>query len=107
MEHGLDRFSLDVDEHNWELNDLLGVEFYTVFVVARALEVEHADVVKRRLMEVLFSLEIHHVSEVIGWDAAVLETLGKDDFVRRDPERHLVGAMHGFSHIDIDHDLTR
>ena len=46
-----------------------------IFVIsASAFEVIHANVVERRLVQVLFLLEIEYISEVSCWNTAVLKT---------------------------------
>ena len=57
---------LDVDNHYWELYDLVESQILGL-VLALAFEIIDYDIVKRSLIDEFISLNVEYLSEEIGW----------------------------------------
>ena len=72
LKGSLDAPLIDVNEHDRELNDLLALHWKVLLVVgACTFEIEHANVVKRSLLDVSFVRGLEYVSEVAWRDRAL------------------------------------
>jgi len=102
----LDSLRLHVDDYNRELNDFV---MTWIFLLRHALafKVKDTDVIERCFIQILFRFEVQHISESVGWDAAVLKTFRENHVVFRYVKRELVSAVHGFDEVQLNDDLTR
>jgi hypothetical protein len=70
MEDCLDSLRLHVDDNDWELNDLIGLE-RPLGLLALALEIVDTYVIEWCRVQVLAILEVEDRSEVLRRDAAI------------------------------------
>ena len=107
LEFGNDRFLLNVNDDNGELDDFMAVDRISLVVGASALEVIDANELDWSLVEELLFLIVEYPSKVGDGDAAICKTLRQHDFILRDPEGDRWVSVHSLDHIDFDDDLAR
>lgn len=101
----LELLVLDIDDDDGELDDLLGLELLGAFSTG-ALEIIHADVVERGLIDVSTLLEIDDTSKVLRGDATIGEPLTEDNLVGGQVEGQFVGTIDGLRHVEFDNNFT-